>query len=712
MPIMKSKVTGEEFDVPDSERNEALATGKFDEFYLMKSKADGEEFMVPAHELGDAIKSNKLELTEVYDQRKQIEANPTEATHAPISKTDSALTGLVGSATLGFDDEIYGGLRGLREAATSDKSLSDAYSEYRDQYRDMKRRASDENPLSYGAGSIVGGAILPFGAGKVAGTMIGAVGKGALVGAGTGAVQAIGDNEDLSNMGQLGWDVAGGTAIGGVLGGAAGAVGHLAKGITKSGRAELGKELDAFHAGRDSVTANGLLDEPRRIWAGLKETVNSEKAQQELFDILKGSKKDLVSRMIEKDSIPQSQEKAMLNFIDTLNDDEYITLALQEGDEKVTNWIARQSGGDVAEKQKFLAMKPDERQALRSLDLKDDAKQLAPIVDKARSELKADTASKIAEHTATARDSFSNSMQNYLFTHNKVSDDLESMGDLLGAKPAKHVDLSFKMITQGTGGRADWDLQPNLGFRDAPSNVQFDRLQRARELVDEGIDWDKINAKIRKPTQGEKILMDYRASIDEILKSTPGKSEADQAYRIAAELKDMLFGKTEFKGSVDPYKIKRLLGNTDDANRFRDGLDRLKEWSQSANPEARAAADDFLNKFKDLFKKKTDSDALNQLSREGGPSALQIQRLDRSMKGDTNITKHAVKQTADFLGKNEDATAFIQEVIGKPFKEMTPEEKKAFVKVYIQYAKADYRGTPDAISNNFVHELSKINKIK
>lgn len=703
--VLKAKNDGTLYEIPDNEREDALATGKFTEHYRMKAKNDGKEYLIPAEEMGDALKTNKFELSEIYNQRKSIEANPTQATHAPISKTDSALTGLVGSATLGFDDEIYGGLAGLKDAATTDKSFGDAYTENRDKVRDMKSRAEKENPLSYMGGSLAGGAVLPIGAGKAASTMVGAIGKGAAVGALTGGIQGYGDNEKSDEA--LG-DIGKGVAVGGILGGVAGGVGRLSKGFTKSGRADLSKELDAFTAGRDSVKSSGILDEPRKLLAGIKETLNSANAQEDLFKFLQGSKVNTISRMVEDGSIPSGHEKAYRNALDKLSDEEYILMKLQEGDPEVSSWIAKQSGGNVAEKQKFLAMSPDDRQSLRSLDLNKDAKELTPITKAAKDSLWADTTGKIESATANARENFSGSVENLTNAHSAAHNDLQSMGKLVGSAPARHVDSSFEIIMQGKGGRSDWNLQPDVPFDSAPSATKFNRVQKAREIIDEGIDWDKINAKVRKPTTGEKILMDYRSSLDEILKSAPGKSTADNAYRTATELDDMLFGKTELKGSVDPYKIKELLNNTSSANRFRDGLARLKEWSNSADPEAKAAADQFLEKFQGLFDKKKSSDALNQLSREGGPSALQIQRLDRSLKGDTSVTKHAVKQTADFLLDNESTTSFLQDSIGKAYKDMSLPEKTAFTRVYLKLKQQGGIGSPEAIKHNFGIELSKI----
>ena len=705
MPIMKSKATGEEFDVPDSERNEALATGKFDEFYLMKSKADGEEFMVPAQELGDALKSNKLELTEVYEQRKNIEENPTPDDREPMSKTKSFLHGLGSSMTMGFDDELIGGIEGGVRTLKDGGNFSDNYESSRDAIRAKKSESETTNPLSHMGGSILGGMAMPFGAGKAASTLAGAVTKGAAVGLASGGIQGLGDNERSDSV--IG-DVAWGATKGATLGALGGGLGHLAKGITKAGRAELGKEIDAFHAGRDSVTSTGILDEPRRIWAGVKETLNSANAQEDLFKFLQGSKVNTVSRMVEDGSIPKSQEKAMLNMLDKLSDEEYILMKLQEGDPEVSSWIAKQSGGNVAEKQKFLAMKPDDRQALRSMDLTKDAKQLTPIVENARHELKIDTRNKVESHTANARENFNSNMLGVIEAHDSASRNLDNMADLVGPAPRKYVDLAGDLIGSGKGGREDWNLLPDVNFSDVTPEYQFNRLQKAREILDEGIDWDKIKTGARKPTHGEKILIEYRDAIDTTLKSSPGKVEADNAYKTALELKDMIFNKTELKGGVDPYKIRRLLNDTDDANRFRDGLEKLREWSNSANPDAKAAADDFLGKFNALFARKKSSDALNQLQREGGPSALQIQRLDRSMKGDTSVTKHAVKQTADFLLDNEATTTFLQESIGKAYKDMSIPEKTAFTRVYLKLKQQGGIGSSEVIKHNFNHELSKI----
>jgi hypothetical protein len=689
---MKAKDNGEMFDVPDSERNEALATGKFDEFYLMKSKADGEEFMVPAHELGDALKSNKFELAEVYDRRKQIEANPTKP---KISKLQSALLGAGNAMSLGFADEIIGGLGGDKHSI-----------------RKTQDEAKDQNPWSYGAGGVLGGMVSPSIVGSAGKTFVTAIGKGALAGGILGGVQGVGENV---NREELAGDVLKGATLGTVLGGVGGAIGRGAQAFTKAGRADLANEYQAFKQGFSESKPEVLpgINQAKKIWDGVKETLESSKAQEELFNFVKGSKLNTVSRMVEDGSIPKGQEQAYLSFFNKLSDEEYILMKLQEGDPEVSSWIARQAGGNTEAKQRFLAMRPEERQALRSMDINSEAKQLTPVAQKAQAELERDTMAKVNQSTQTARDAFNVPLSRYSEAYNSTIGDLSEMADVVGSKAIKNVELSRKIIFEGRGGRAQWGLEPSTFFGDAPSAIQFNRLQRARELVDDAIDWDAIKSGKRPPNQSEQILIDYRSSIDNILKSAPGKTEADNVFRLSKELDDMIFGKTELKGGIDPYKIKRLLSNTDEANRFRDGLSRLKEWSNSADSEARQAANEFLDKFNALFAKKKNSDALNQLQREDGPSALAIQRLQRSMRGDDkNILHSAIKETPDFLLRHESRAADMQQAIGKAYKNMTMPEKTAFNRVYLQIEKQGGIATPDVIKHNFGLELEKMSKIK
>lgn len=86
-------------------------------------------------------------------------------------KWESLGRGAMQGATFGFQDEIYGGLKGAYEAAKKGNLINDFVSEYekaRDQQRLANDLAQDANPLTYMAGEIGGGVAMPLGATKTA----------------------------------------------------------------------------------------------------------------------------------------------------------------------------------------------------------------------------------------------------------------------------------------------------------------------------------------------------------------------------------------------------------------------------------------------------------------------------------------------------------------------------------------------------------------
>jgi hypothetical protein len=737
MPVtLKAINDGTLYDIPDAERDEALATGKFTENYRVKAKNDGTEYVIPADEITDAMKTGKFEFSNVYDQRKQIEANPTKP---KISGVDALAAGALNSATLGFGDEIYGGLKGLKDAATTDKSFSDSYAENRDKMRQFNDLAQDQNPWWYGGGSLLGGAVIPLGAASGAKTLVGGVLKGGASGAGAGFLQGIGDNvrpEDLVG------DVAKGTIIGGGLGAVAGGVGRVAPAAIEGGRDVLSKgaskvgldKLSAFlepgtNAARQSVTGEigafkqGMKEsntdfvigynQAKKIWDGFKETLKTVDAQKELFDFVNGSKQNTMkalSRMVEDGSIPQDQAKAYLSFMNNLSDDEYIITKLNDGDADVAGWIARQAGGNTEAKAKFLAMAPGERQALRSADFTQEAKDLSPLVDPAKDAIFKDAGSKFGTARADAAKNFDPTIGRVIDAQDKAAQNFANMGEVAGGGTRSYFNQAQKIIMDGVGD-LDKRFSKGMGYGEVGAVEQYDRLKAARELLDAGINWSA--SKNQSPI-GEKFLKDYRAAIDGALKELPSQVEADKAYSIASNLDDMIFKNMELGGNVDPYKLKRAFGNTDNANRLRDGLNQLEDFANNAkDPDVREKSQAFLEKFNKIFEKKQDSDALNQLQREGGPSALAIQNLQRSMRGkDGTVLQEAINETPAFMIRQESRAADMQKAIGKAYKDMTLPEKAAFNKVYIGIQKQGNVATPEAIKHNFGLELEKANKIK
>lgn len=139
-----------------------------------------------------------------------------------VTHTESALRGAAQGASLGFADEITGAIQGVRDVVLTDAELGDLserYATHRDESRRNYADAEAANPITYGAGNVAGGAATMFVPGlNVAkgATIANATLKGAALGmaggAGSTKQSGIGALEDI--------------ALGGITGGALGAVGQ------------------------------------------------------------------------------------------------------------------------------------------------------------------------------------------------------------------------------------------------------------------------------------------------------------------------------------------------------------------------------------------------------------------------------------------------------------------------------------------------------
>ncbi len=148
----------------------------------------------------------------------------------PVSKLESVGRGALQGATLGYGDEITGGGEAmLNKLMGSHEKLLDLYKKHRDEARANNKKAQEDNPKSYLAGQIGGGAASALATGAV-----GLPTVGILAGAGAGAAAGLGNSDadltsgDPSQYGQAAADTAKGGVIGGVIGGVAKGVSALA----------------------------------------------------------------------------------------------------------------------------------------------------------------------------------------------------------------------------------------------------------------------------------------------------------------------------------------------------------------------------------------------------------------------------------------------------------------------------------------------------
>lgn len=135
-----------------------------------------------------------------------------------ISKTESFARGAAQGASMGFSDEITGGLEAMWEKAKGNPvEFGNLYKQYRDESRKNYDDAKKANPGTYTTGEIGAGVATAFvpGLNLAKGASIAKVAaQGALMGGASGAGYS---NEE--NLGDVAIDAAKGAAVGGIVGG-------------------------------------------------------------------------------------------------------------------------------------------------------------------------------------------------------------------------------------------------------------------------------------------------------------------------------------------------------------------------------------------------------------------------------------------------------------------------------------------------------------
>jgi len=126
-------------------------------------------------------------------------------TGKPIGQRGSIADPIAQGVSLGFADEIGGGLHGLYNIVTGNGSFGEGYKATRDDMRDKAEQYAERHPYVSTGAELVSGAALPLGAART-------VARGIGLGIGAGAVTGAGKNEDPDAMLS---DVVTGGALGG-----------------------------------------------------------------------------------------------------------------------------------------------------------------------------------------------------------------------------------------------------------------------------------------------------------------------------------------------------------------------------------------------------------------------------------------------------------------------------------------------------------------
>ena len=142
------------------------------------------------------------------------------------SQLESGLRGAAQGASLGFADEVTGGLEAAKDLildpSTGISDLPARYSQHRNESRANYLSSEKANPGTYLTGNVVGGAatmLVPGLNAAKAATMAGRVGAGALAGGRVGAIGGFGASEG-SDVSEIIRDTGKGAAVGAAMGGA------------------------------------------------------------------------------------------------------------------------------------------------------------------------------------------------------------------------------------------------------------------------------------------------------------------------------------------------------------------------------------------------------------------------------------------------------------------------------------------------------------
>ncbi|HEY9661981.1 MAG TPA: hypothetical protein V6C65_26290 [Allocoleopsis sp.] len=652
------------------------------------------------------------------------------------SKTESALRGGAAGFTFDFDDELGGAAGALMGKGS--------YEEVRDRIRQQKNEAQEQNPWSYGLGEFAGSAVLPVGAGAGAKTVLGAVGKGMAAGALQGGLSGVGrsnaeawQENALDGAEGAMW----GAALGGVLGGASNVVtrgakgaaegfkksdGFLdtaketAKGIWTGGDNSLQSEMQAFKRGMKNAEpmfdGTPVLETGERWLQGIKETVKSAGAMEDFKKFIKQSKAAVVSRMVPEGG-DEDGLRAARSMMDKMSDDEFILRQLsEEGDNEVKRWVAKNAaslGGqiDSDEYNKVLSLGTDARNEARDFaaDKRSYAKELAPVVADTNTKMKGAIKDRVSQLSGEAAERFDGDIKNLETDILAALKDSTSMSSIPKSIKKRLLDAS-ELMTDGKA-PSSYGLS-NRPYWEIDNVEQFRRLQKFRETLDLGIDWDAIKTGKRSMNEGEAILADLRGKVDGVLKATPGKTQADEVYRLGKEIRDAVFKKTELKGGVDSGKLNRLFSNTDEGIRFRDSLENLREWATDPQyaPEAREAAQELLKRFDSLYKIADNAKMIGGFRMKQGPSSPAIERMQSVLNKNT-LVQDAVLNPSNFVNSSDQFMKnFAKDIAGKSFKEMNETEKSAFIKLWQWHSKEVKDGmvTPEAIIKENFQKFLKV----
>lgn len=658
------------YEIPDDEDNLRKASEKGYTPYMDVSKEGGEVFTIPAH-ASEYQKAQAKGYRAVVAQQATDDLNNADYAKHPVA---AGLMGAANTMSMGLNDEIGG----VAHAVANPLHPIDSYVEGRDSIRKDKDGLAKANPKSNMTGSIAGGFVGP---GMVTGGM-GLI-KGMAVGAGTGAAQGTvsrfgnAEGEITDQLKQsvdpkgLAIDAGIGAVTGGLAGGARNikdtgrVVGEVAESV-KPAAHTVGEITNAYHTGRaDKGSISGPLAGATAAVKKVLAIRGDEQTQAKIADAF-------------RKHLGPGHSKDMTN-------PEIIIQMVEEGNEQAINYVVNRAGsisGNVSDDfANLLKAGSNKRTEARSFNFDKAGEELAGDMDNLSSTLQSSTKTRRGELEEVARNSYQGDTQSIL---DNVEKQFFSAGELNSTKGAQSVLSDVHSIIGGGKNAEDLGLQAG-NWKDFDGAEQFNRLQKARQHLDNEIDWEAIKRKTKSPTSVDLKLIQVRKQIDEALKgASEAKVDSDSMVKDLMGIQDNLLNNAKHKGEFDKYKMGGLLTDNVSAKRFRDNLDMLNNFSNKPgiSPEVKQAVD----AFRDKFAKHLDTAELRRTIQRFENATVGSAKTGRSVqsaaalaRGD-NVLQELTRVPEQGIRTAEDAVGKAEKYFGVPFNQMTQEQKSQLIR--------------------------------
>jgi uncharacterized protein (UPF0147 family) len=639
----------------------------------------------------------------------------------PVGKLEAYGRGLTQGYFYGLPDEVRGyadALKSYADDAVAGRPLPtleewyqplERSKEYRDKSRADFDRAKDTQPLEYGAGLLTGvgasavtpgmGALNPVRGAKIPEFLAKGAAQGALGGLGHST------GRDIDEVGP---DILDGAGQGAVLSGTFGTLGRgILSRLPESETGGVVEGVKRLGAGASETASNALTTLKRGYEQGV------EKSQKSFPDVpfasvpsgLYNAAKEVLATTEARSefaAIGNQARKLLGPKYESVDDLEILLLSvIDPGPNPAKTWLAQKQGiifpgqGDVNEYQRILEMGAEVRNNARTFDPLATAKDLQPMI-------------------AQADDLFErakNTRWNQLQSEGRLGFDGQAGDGIVGSLERHIADAGKKKTIPSNVRNVLEDAMSTIrdgmslsrhGLKEMPwdfadSAERFNRLQLARKEISDMIDWSAANGY----STGELLLRSARGEIDDILKSSPEKVQADEFFHRADGIQKRFFAPTEFKVTpgqppvVDAPKVRTLLGENDRAIRFRDAVEEMEQFAKDPSlPEAdRAQWSALTERLKAELKKAEDRRAIaNFRLKASGPSGPQGERW-QSITNNNTLAEDAVRTPVGFVNQMDQFAKQMEMSLGKPWSSFTDEERGKAIKFLLWMKKNEGAST-------------------